>query len=287
MKFTRILFLVCLCGSSFSQSFTKGDSLRGTYNAARNWWDVTFYNLQVSINPTTKTISGKNTIYFKTLSKGSAFQIDLQVPMQIDSIIFHQKKQTFKNEFNAWIINLPFAELNPQNDSVTVYYSGTPRSAKMPPWDGGLIWRKDEQNRPWISVACQGLGASVWWPNKDHLSDEPDNGVAICIIAPDSLSIIANGKLVNTISNSNKTKSWHYRIKNPINNYDVTFYAGNYTIVRDTFDGVKGKLPIAINNECGNTPIDGTELYVASYSVEEKLPVRFFRGSGSVFRSSF
>lgn len=244
MKVLRILFLVGLYSFSFAQTFTKSDSLRGTYNSARNWWDVTFYNLQITIAPTTKSISGKNTIYFKTLSKGSPFQIDLQAPLKIDSVIFHQKKQIFKNDFNAWIINLPFAELNPQNDSVTVYYSGIPRAAKTPPWDGGLIWNKDQQNRPWISVACQGLGASVWWPNKDHLSDEPDNGMAICLNAPDSLIVISNGQLIKSEKQNNKTTSWHYRVKNPINNYAFTFYAGNYTIVRDTFNGVKGKLPI-------------------------------------------
>lgn len=244
MKWFRLILLVSIINHSLAQSFTKADSLRGTYGASRNWWDVTFYNLQVTLNPTRKLISGKNTIYFKTLTQGNTFQIDLQIALKVDSIIFHQKNMAVKNEFNAWFISLPFNELNQQNDSVTIYYSGSPRTAKMPPWDGGLIWRKDQQQRDWISVACQSLGASVWWPNKDHLSDEPDNGMAICINAPDSLTVISNGKLVGCDTEKNKTKSWHYKVVNPINNYDVTFYAGHYTIVRDTFDGIKGKLPI-------------------------------------------
>lgn len=227
---------------SFSQGYTKADSLRGQLNSARNWWDVTYYDLHVKVDDNNHSLSGKNAIYFKSIKPGSQFQIDLQNPMKIDSIIFHNKKVEPKNEFNAWTIRLDATQVNAQKDSVTVYYSGTPRKAKMAPWDGGMVWGKDKQNRKWINVACQGLGASVWWPLKDHQSDEPDNGMNINLTVNDSLTAISNGNFVKCVSNNNKTKTWTYRVTNPINMYDVTMYLGNYTIVKDSFEGKNGKL---------------------------------------------
>jgi len=237
---TFLLFSVFFLSSA--QPHSRGDSLRGKLNNARNWWDVMFYNLHVSVDDNKRSIAGKNTIYFKTISSGTQFQIDLQKPLVVDSFIFHQKKLELKHEFDAWTVNLDPLLMDAKNDSVTIYYSGIPRKAKMAPWDGGFIWSKDKQNRKWINVACQGLGASVWWPLKDHQSDEPDNGMIISITANDSLVAISNGNLINRVSNSNKTKTTTFSITNPINSYDVTMYLGNYVIVKDSFEGKNGKL---------------------------------------------
>ncbi len=242
MKVFKTCFLFFICFSSYSQTYSRGDSLRGKLNNARNWWDVIFYNLHVNVDDNKRSIQGKNTIYFKTISGGTQFQIDLQKPLMVDSFIFHNKKLEVKHEYDAWTVSLDPILIDAQKDSVTVYYSGTPRKAKMAPWDGGFIWAKDKQNRKWINVACQGLGASVWWPLKDHQSDEPDNGMNISITANDSLVAISNGNLVKRVSNSNKTKTSTYSITNPINSYDVTMYLGNYVIVKDSFEGKNGKL---------------------------------------------
>jgi aminopeptidase N len=237
---TCLLFLTFF--SSYAQTYTRGDSLRGTLNNARNWWDVVFYKLHVNIDDNKRSISGSNTIYFKTISNGTQFQIDLQKPLVVDSFIFHKKKLEVTHEYNAWTVNLDPNLIDPKRDSVTIYYSGIPRKAKMAPWDGGLIWAKDKKNRKWINVACQGLGASIWWPLKDHQSDEPDYGMNISITANDSLVAISNGNLIKSVSNSNRTKTWTYSITNPINSYDVTMYLGNYVIVKDSFEGKNGKL---------------------------------------------
>jgi aminopeptidase N len=242
MRFIITFIFISIEFTSFAQAFTRGDSLRGQLNSARNWWDVTFYDLHVNVDDNNRSLSGKNTIYFKSLKPGAQFQVDLQTPMKIDSFIFHTKKLQGKNEFNAWTYRMDATQVNPQKDSVTVYYSGVPRKAKLAPWDGGLIWGKDKQGRKWINVACQGLGASAWWPLKDHQSDEPDNGMRVSLTVNDSLRAISNGNLIKCAANSNRTKTWTYSISNPINSYDVSMYLGQYISVKDSFEGKNGKL---------------------------------------------
>lgn len=227
---------------SLSAQYSKGDSLRGTVNENRAWWDLQRYSLDVEININERYIKGSNRIVFKKVSDQKQFQIDLQEPLQIDSVFFQNQTCTWKHLYNAWIIDLSTA--SGALDSVTVYYSGKPRAARFPPWDGGFSWKKDDKGRPWVGVSCQGLGASVWWPNKDHQYDEPDKGMDISITIPDTLINISNGKLVSVAQNKNQTATWKYRVKNPINNYDVTVNIGKYVTVKDSFMGRNGKLPI-------------------------------------------
>lgn len=241
MKKYAFIFILSFSFKLFAQ-YTKGDSLRGSLNPNRTWWDVTYYNLKVNVDLAAQTIAGSNCIYFKKLTDGRVMQVDLQNPLQLDSVLFHGKRCNWTHEFNAWMIKLT-VESN-VNDSLLVYYSGKPRAAKLPPWDGGISWKKDEKGRPWVGVSCQGLGASVWWPNKDHQSDEPDNGMSIAITIPDSLKNISNGRLQGVNKHKNGTATWIYKVNNPINNYDVTMNIGNYVTVKDSFAGLKGKLDV-------------------------------------------
>lgn len=240
----RYLFILILFDFSFGlkAQYTKGDSLRGMINENRSWWDVQYYNLKVDVNIDERFIKGSNCIHFKTLSPLTSMQIDLQDPLQIDSAVFHSQKCKWKHEFNAWIITLN--SLPSTEDSIIVFYSGKPRPAKFAPWDGGFSWKKDELGRPWVGVSCQGLGASVWWPNKDHQYDEPDNGMAISVTIPDGLINISNGNLISVISKANSTSTWNYKVNNPINNYDVTLNIGKYVTVKDSFAGKNGNLKI-------------------------------------------
>jgi aminopeptidase N len=241
MKKILFFFFVIVMNPVMAQ-YSKGDSLRGSINANRSWWDVQRYMLTVSVDINEKTISGSNTIVFKTLQEGKIMQVDLQDPLQLDSVKFHGLLCTWTHTFNAWMIALP--ESSFEEDSITIYYSGKPRPAKFPPWDGGISWKKDDKGRPWVGVSCQGLGASVWWPNKDHQYDEPDNGMIITITIPDSLVNISNGKLLRVVQEKGKRASYVYGVKNPINNYDVTMNIGNYVTVRDSFSGKNGMLQI-------------------------------------------
>ncbi|MBI2722600.1 MAG: M1 family metallopeptidase [Bacteroidetes bacterium] len=239
MRFIILIIVLGICFKSNAQ-YSKGDSLRGTINENRLWWDVQHYHLNVEVDVNQKFIKGCTNIIYKTLTKQKKMQIDLQEPLQIDSVIFHSQKCIWKHNFNAWLIDLK--QQSELTDSIRIYYSGKPRAAKFPPWDGGFSWKKDDKGRPWVGVSCQGLGASAWWPNKDHQYDEPDKGMQISITTADSLSNISNGKLVSAITNTNHTTTWNYQVFNPINNYDVTLNIGNFVTVKDSFIGKNGVL---------------------------------------------
>lgn len=241
MRFIILIIILGICFKSNAQ-YSKGDSLRGTINENRAWWDVQHYHLNVEVDVNQKFIKGYTNIIYKSLTTQKKMQIDLQEPLQIDSVIFHSQKCIWKHDFNAWLIELK--QQSELKDSIRIYYSGKPRAAKFPPWDGGFSWKKDDKGRPWVGVSCQGLGASVWWPNKDHQYDEPDKGMQISVTTADSLTNISNGKLVSVITNTNLTTTWNYKVFNPINNYDVTLNIGNFITVKDSFIGKNGVLRI-------------------------------------------
>ncbi|HSC52567.1 MAG TPA: M1 family metallopeptidase [Phnomibacter sp.] len=224
--------------------FTKADSLRGTLNANRTWWDVLRYDLEVEPDFATETIQGKTSIRIKS-NGGKRMQLDLQQPLIVDSVILEGESLAFTRTDNIFLIDFtakPWSEPLKKGEFVLqVYYHGKPRKAKRAPWDGGWIWTKDAQNRPWMSVACQNLGASVWYPCKDHQSDEPDQGASLTMLVPDSLVAIGNGKLVGKINIDKKT-AWRWEVRNPINNYNIIPYIGKYVNFSETFKGEDGDL---------------------------------------------
>lgn len=241
------------CGQPLHQKakFTRADTLRGSITPERAWWDVTHYNIQIAPDFKSKTIRGWNQVGFDVLTEGKykKMQIDLQQPMKIDSIVFNNKKQkNYKRTGNVYIIdfgNYHFKTVkslmkNQQSvtlHSIKIYFSGKPREAVRPPWDGGWIWAKDAKGRPWITVACQGLGASVWYPCKDHQSDEPDHGAILQIRIPDTLVAVANGKLYSKDDQMDGHMLWTWEVKSPINNYNIVPYIGKYVHFSDHYVG--------------------------------------------------
>jgi len=220
--------------------FTHADTLRGTYGPSRNWWDVLKYDLHVKFNIVDSTISGYNVILFKTLKKGELMQIDLQEPMILDSIVGNKASISFRKDGNAYFFTAN--NYRPQTTNyLTVYYHGKPRIARRPPWDGGLIWKKSKDGSPWVSVACQGLGASVWYPCKDHQTDEPDSA-EMHITCPDSLICVGNGRYRGKTVNGDGTATYDWAVVEPINNYCIIPYIGKYTHFSEVFKGEKGDL---------------------------------------------
>ncbi len=220
--------------------FTSADTLRGSLNPNRTWWDVKRYDIEIEPDYATKSLRGCNTIKFSGKG-GKRMQIDLQQPMQIDSINWLGKKLPFTRNYNIALIEFPDSMKNLSNQDyfISIYFSGVPREAKRAPWDGGWIWGKDKQGRPWMTVACQGLGASVWYPCKDHQSDEPDEGASLTIITPNDLMGVGNGKLVTTIEKG--SKSIHrWEVRNPINSYNIVPYIGAYTSYDEIYAGEDG-----------------------------------------------
>jgi aminopeptidase N len=241
----RYLFtMLALTGLSYTaqaQKFTHQDTLRGSVTPERAWWNVQHYDLNVAVDIPNKSLSGYNIIRFSVNHPGQTMQVDLQSPMHIDSVFYHGQRCKLRQDGNAWFVQLPIGISSSINDSISVHFSGTPRAAKHAPWDGGLVWQKDAQNRDWVGVACQGLGASVWWPNKDYQGDEPDRGMRISVTVPKGLTNISNGRLTGKLETATTT-TWTYDVVNAINNYDATLNIGNYVTLKDTFNGLKGVL---------------------------------------------
>jgi aminopeptidase N len=232
--------------------FTHQDTLRGSITPERAWWDVLRYDLSITPDYNKKSISGRTIIQYKVLpnQESDYLQIDLQQPLKIDTIFYDNKlyinypAKPFYNEGNVWHIPLPGAKTKSIH-SITIVYHGNPRIAINPPWNGGWIFTKDEKGRPWMTVACQGLGASVWYPCKDHQSDEPDNGASLTITVPDTLVAVGNGRLKEKKLNNDGTATWRWEVKSPINNYDIVPYIGKYVNFTDTLKGEKGKLDLS------------------------------------------
>lgn len=234
------------------KAYTRADTLRGSNGSGRSWWDVRRYHLSVAFDMDTKEISGSNQVFFHLVGKpGDSMQIDLQEPMELDSVFVIPdvrasgiEKADFVREGNVFWVKYPFGKkLHDTASSVVLYYHGQPRKAVNPPWDGGFSWQRDSLDRPWVAVSCQGLGASVWWPCKDAQLEEPEDGMRIMLTVPKGLTAVSNGRKMFT-TRTEKTETTTWEVANPINNYDVTFYLGNYAHWADTVNGEEGKLDL-------------------------------------------
>lgn len=246
MKLNYIILcsLFFLCKISLAQPLkNESDSLRGFLNENRNWFNVKQYSIYVKPNIYNKSIEGIVEISFDVEKEATKMQLDLQNPMIIDEVMYEKIKLPFSQIKNITLIQFPTFK-NKQNQVIKIKYHGIPKEAIKPPWDGGWIWKKDSLNRPFVSVACQGLGASVWYPCKDHQSDEPENGAILSIEVPNKLMAIGNGRLIKTTKkDTNNIFTW--QVKNPINNYNIIPYIGHYVNWTDTFMGEKGKLDLS------------------------------------------
>lgn len=271
-------FALLIFNFSFGQLFTHADTLRGSNGPGRSWWNATKYDLHVTFNLEDSSISGYNQISYKALTSKHPefFQVDLQEPMIIDSVFsetgnlsfpLNKRKLSFTRNGNAWFVYLqnqqsPITAKHDINkimqtnhsekvtlsaynakeiSNLVIYYHGKPIVAKNPPWDGGFIYKKDKNGNPWDAVACQGLGASVWYPCKDYQGDEPDSA-AMHFTVPSNLQIISNGRLRNKKNNGDGTTEYTWAVVNPINNYDITFYIGKFVHFGQIYKGEKGDL---------------------------------------------
>lgn len=244
------LLSVAAIAQTGKQQFSHLDTLFGSNTPQRSWWDVQRYDVSVTPDLATKTISGRTTITYTVLTDkhNDYLQVDLQKPLQIDSLIYNGKAyindpgRPYYNQGSHWFIPLPKAPKG-SRQTLTVVYHGKPKEATNPPWQGGWIWKQDKQGRPWISVACEDDGASLWYPCKDSWSDEPDKGASLTIQVPDDLVAVGNGRLKEkTVANGKASYTWE--VTSPINAYNIIPYIGHYTSWKDTLSGEKGKLDL-------------------------------------------
>ena len=238
-KITTILLLFSVLLSS-AQDFTRKDSLRGELTPSRTCYDVTFYDLFLIIDIPERSIERSfNEIYFSATTDFTEFQIDLALNMEVQKIEFENGELEFSREFDAVFVKFPREIKKGENAKIKVWFGGYPKEAVNPPWDGGFSWDKDENGKDWIGVSCQGLGASTWWPCKDHQSDEPDS-MRITCSAKYPNKIIANGNLrKDTAIWSNYLDCWlnqsEWFVSYPINNYGVSINIGDYVHFSDEY----------------------------------------------------
>ena len=223
--------------------FTHADTLRGSNTPQRVWWDAAFYDLHVKVNPADSSITGYNTITYRVLKPAREMQIDLQMPLVVDSIVQDGLELSARRDGNAFFVTLITPQRAGAKKAISIHYHGKPVVATRAPWDGGFVWARDSLARNWVVTANEGLGASVWWPNKDIYSDEPDSQ-RVAITVPDSLFDVSNGRLRGTTRNPGGTTTYEWFVVNPINNYDVAVNAGHYAHFGDVYDGEKGKLTL-------------------------------------------
>lgn len=237
----KLLFsIICCVGMQqlAAQSFTRKDSLQGSLRLERTSFDVQRYDLNITINPEERTVVGFNDITFKTVTATQKIQLDLFDNMKVDSIVFQKQKLTFTREYDAVFIEFPqIVQVGPEQ-TLRFYYSGKPKVAKRAPWDGGFVYKKDAQGQPFIGVAVQGTGASLWYPVKDHQTDEPDRGASIKVAVPNGLMNVSNGRFLGSENLNNGYTRWDWEVKSPINNYNIVINIADYVHIHESHKGL-------------------------------------------------
>lgn len=228
---------------STKSQVSRQDILRGSITPERAWWDLGHYHLDIKVDPKQRTISGKNTMKYRVLAEKDRLQIELQAPMKLDKVLQSGKALSVEKDGYSYFISLQEEHVIGSEHEITMYFSGQPQVAIRAPWDGGITWTKDENGIDFIASSNQGVGASIWWPNKDHAYDEPDNGTLISVEVPEHLVDVSNGRLIKTDHNKKaKTKTYHWQVVNPINNYGININIGDYVHFGEKYQGEKGQL---------------------------------------------
>jgi aminopeptidase N len=236
------------------ETFTHADTLRGMLTPLRTCYDINYYHLDVRFDIDKKFISGSNLFKFTATQDFTKLQFDLYDNLKVEKVTYKGKELPYTREFNAVFITFPQTIAKGSRDEFTVYYSGNPTIAKNAPWDGGVVYSTDSLGRPFVATACQGAGASIWWPNKDQQADEVDS-VLISISVPKGLIDVSNGRLRKKTELKDGYTRFDWFVANPINNYDIEANIANYTHFGDIYDGEKGKLT--------------TDFWVLSYNVDK------------------
>jgi len=221
--------------------FTRQDSLRGSITPERAWWDLVYYHLNIAVKPSDSTIFGSNTVTYKVIKSSDLMQIDLQPPLEILKAEQNGKSLSCTREGNVYWIRMQENQEPGKIYSVVLMYGGKPRVSHRPPWEGGITWKRDKNNLPFVASSCQGDGASLWWPCKDHMYDEPDS-MLISVNVPSNLMDVSNGRLRSIVKQKDNTTTYNWFVANPINNYGVNINIADYAHFSDVFNGEKGRL---------------------------------------------
>lgn len=247
-----LVFLVLWANQAWAQTkpFTHADTLRGMLTPERSCYDVTYYHLDIVLDTTQKSVRGKNLIQFKVVRPFTRMQVDLFANLNVDKIVYAGKELKYTRDGNAVFVDFPQSLAAKTVQSIDFYYSGVPQEAARPPWSGGFTWSHDAQGNLWMNTTCQGLGASVWWPNKDHQTEEPDS-MLISVAVPSNLMNVSNGQLRAKTDLKNGTTRYDWFVSYPINNYCVALNVANY---------------VHFGEKYGDMPLD---YYVLPYNLDK------------------
>ena len=221
--------------------FTQQDTLRGSITTERAWWDLTYYHLDVNVHPSDSSLHGINTVQYRVIHENDVMQLDLQPPMGIEKVEQNGLDLSFKKDGNAWYIQFPEKQKIGSLKELRVHFSGQPKISTRPPWDGGLTWKKGKSGKDIVTTTCQGDGASLWWPCKDHMYDEPDS-MLISVTVPKGLMNVSNGRLRSVNELEDGSKTFHWFVSNPISNYVINLNIGDYVHFSEKYKGEKGLL---------------------------------------------
>ena len=237
LGFTTVFFILFVLQSTFVTAqfiATKQDHIRGKLTPLRSCFNVTYQDITVKINPTQQSVIVNNNLSFITISDCKKIQLDLAEAMHIDSVLFLGKLVPVERDSNIFFITFPFVLKKGTLHTISMFASGKPQVAKKAPWDGGFVWRKDQNGKHWVGLACEGIGASCWLPCKDHWSDEADS-VSIHLQVPSQLMGVSNGKIVGTNNLENGYTQFDWEVRNPINNYNISINVGDYAHIADSY----------------------------------------------------
>jgi len=237
--FSATLLLLLFNAAQAQQTFTKADTLRGMLTPPRSCYDVVQYFLSLKVDVSKQTISGYNNISYRVVSDFDSLQIDLFANLIIDSITRGKSKLRYRRVGNAVFVQMDARQTVGEGSAILVRYHGRPLPAKHAPWDGGFVWSKDANGKTWLGTACQGTGASSWWPCKDHQSDEPEY-MHMDFTVPSDLVCVSNGQLGGIEKHDDGTTTWTYSVSYPINNYNVTLNLADYAHIKDYYIGING-----------------------------------------------
>ena len=250
-----IASFLLISSSSYAQKFERKDSLRGSITKERAWWNLLHYDINVNVDIDKKHISGKNVIQYKVINAESVIQIDLQDPMKLSIVRQDGEFLAYKREYSSYFIKLKKPQIKGSIEEIIIEFEGSPIEANNPPWDGGFVWKRDENQNPFVANANQSIGSSCWLPSKDIPYDEPDHGMDMKITSNGDLISVSNGRLIDSKTNQDGTATYHWKVTNPINGYSINMNLGDYTHFSGSYTGENGLLDL--------------DYYVLSYNLKK------------------
>lgn len=238
MRFSGVAILLCLFPFLAKAQVAIYDS-GGPLMPEQAAYNVTFYDLDLQIFPDERLISGKVLVQATVVHPTNVLVLDLDTTFNVLRAMEGDLNCDVTREGGKLYIDLGRTRQRGEILRIDVFYEGAPREAPRAPWDGGFSWAKTDSGEHWIATSCQTEGADVWWPNKDHVSDEPDS-VGIHIRVPDPLVVATNGRLRTTEAHDDGTTTYHWFVSTPINNYNIALNIAPYRVIEGELESVVG-----------------------------------------------